>query len=205
MPLRWPFPSLLSVSFGLCRECPWGLSALSVKQRYKAAFKCRFAHFSFPVAFFRNYCLGAGWELLLGDIVPCVLCCIAGCLHLGWVGRRQNTGMCCSPCQKKLSFQDQRGLEWCPELWTRIYLPRILIFSVEFFLNLTSWVVAEGCQKYLKKGAQMLQLSSLRSLCSRYRRTYPSLPYLHTASLLGTYRRTLVRHYTVEKITCLDS
>ena len=42
--------------------------------------------------------------------------------------------MCCgSPYQKLLqaTFQAQPGLECCPEMWSRICLSRILIFSVE--------------------------------------------------------------------------
>lgn len=133
MPLRWPFPSLISVSFGLRREYPWGLSALSVKRGYKPGFKFRFAHFS--SCFFPKCYLDAGFELLLGVQFNVVCAALQAAFSLGEldIGRAQEcatvlpTRSCCKPP----SFQAQLGLEWSPEMWNRICVSRISIFSVE--------------------------------------------------------------------------
>lgn len=134
MPLRWPFPSLISVSFGLRIEYPWGLSALSVKQGYKPGFKSRFAHF-FSCFFFQKCYLVAGFELLLGVQFNVVCAALQAAFSLGELdtdrAQEHATGLPTRTCCKPPSFQAQLGLEWCPEMGNRICLSRISIFSVE--------------------------------------------------------------------------
>lgn len=104
----------------------------SVSQtRVQGWFKCRFVNFF--CCFFSEGLLRCRLRSVSWDTVPCILSYIEGCPQPGWVGHRQSTGKYCfPPWQRKLSFQEQHGLEWCPELWRRTYLSRILIFSLEF-------------------------------------------------------------------------
>lgn len=132
---------------------------------------------TFPVAFFQKYCLGAGWELFLGVQFRVFCAVLQAALSLDELDTAQECAVvpparesCLSKNSMALSDAQNCEAEYiCPGSWFSL---------LSLFLNLTSWVVAAGCQKYLENGAQILQLSSLRSLCRRYR-TYLSLLYLH--------------------------
>lgn len=198
MPLHWPFPSLLSVSFGLCREYPWGLSSLSVNQGYKAAFKCRFAHFS--CCFFREVLLRCRLRAGLGGIVPCILCCIAGCPQPGWAGHRQNTGTCCSPCQTELSFQNNMALSDAQDCEAEYICLGSWFFLLSFFSTWHHGWWQKVTRNTWKKGVRCYS-SPLLGLCAVDKdELAPVCHICATASLPGAYRRTLVKHYMIEKI-----
>lgn len=200
VPQCWPFPSLLSVSFGLSREYPWGLSALSVKQGYKAAFKCRFVHFSCCI-FFSEVLLRCRLRAAPGGIVPCILFCIAGCPQPGWVGHGQNTGMC---CQRELSFQEQHGPEWCPELYrSRIYLSRILIISFFFSTWHHGWW-QKVARNIWKKGLRCYNSPLLGPCAVDIEELAPVCQICTAASLPWSCSRTLMKHDMIERIRCVQ-